>query len=341
MSHTPESVLVDLKASKFAPVYFLQGEETFYIDQIAEYVENNVLTETEKGFNQTIVYGRDVNISDILSHARRFPMMAERQVVIVKEAQNISDLNRESGSKLLLDYLNNPSPTTVLVFCHKNKTLDKRKALGKSIEKLAISVTSKKIYEDKLPQWIEAYVKSKSCTISHKAVRMLADAVGTNLERLSNEIDKVIINLNEGNEIDESLIQKYVGISKDYNVFELQKAMAAKDILKANRIVAYFESNAKKNPVIPIIAVLFSFYSKLLIATGQKDKSPQGIASALKMNSFFAQDYIRACNLYSIVQVVRAIHYLRVADLQSKGVDSSGSVSDGQILRELVFKLLH
>ncbi len=341
MSTTPESVLADLKNRKFAPVYFLQGEETFYIDQIAEYIENHVLSEAEKGFNQTIVYGRDANVSTILNHARRFPMMAERQVVIVREAQTITDLNREVGSKMLLDYLNNPVPSTVLVFCHKNKTLDKRKALGKAVDKLTISVTSKKIYDDKLPGWIESHVHQKGFRISHKAVRMLADAIGSNLERVANEIDKILINLKDGEEINEILVQQYVGISKDYNVFELQKAMAAKDIIKANKIVSYFEANIRKNPVIPIIAVLFSFYSKLLLALSQRDKSANGIATALKMNSFFAKDYIMASSKYSMPQVVSGIRQLRKADLQSKGVDSSGAVADGQILRELVFRLLH
>ncbi|QSE96717.1 DNA polymerase III subunit delta [Fulvivirga lutea] len=341
MSTTPEAVLSDLKSGKIAPVYFLQGEETFYIDQISDYIENNILTESEKGFNQTIVYGRDANVSTILNHARRFPMMSERQVVIVKEAQSISDINREEGSKMLLDYLNNPVPSTVLVFCHKNKTLDKRKALGKSIDKLSVNVVTKKIYDDKLPAWIESHVSSKGYKISHKAVRMLADSIGTNLERVSNEVDKIAINLSDGAEISEELVQKYVGISKDYNVFELQKALAAKDVLKANKIVNYFEANSKKNPIIPIVAVLFSFYGKLLIAVSQKDKSLNGVANALNMNSFFAKDFHQASGLYSLPQVVRNIHQLRLADLQLKGVNSTGSVSDGQILKELIFRLLH
>lgn len=338
---TPESVLADIKKGKIAPVYFLQGEETFYIDQIADYIEDHILTDTEKGFNQTVVYGRDVNVSTILNHARRFPMMAERQVVIVKEAQNISDLNKEAGAKMLLSYLENPSPSTILVFCHKNKTLDKRKALGKSIDKLTVNVVSKKIYDDKLPAWIEGLIASKGLKISHKAVRMLADAIGTNLERIANEVDKITINLQKGAEIDEEIVQKYVGISKDYNVFELQKALAMKDVIKTAKIVNYIEANSKKNPLIPIIAILYGFYSKLLIAASHSDKSLNGVASALKMNSFFAKDYHLAAGKYNLSQVVNSLHHIRVADLQSKGVDSSGSVTDGQILKELTFKLLH
>lgn len=341
MSATPESVLSDLKSGKVAPVYFLQGEETYFIDQISNYIEDNLLNESDKGFNQTVVYGRDVNVSTILNHARRFPMMSEKQVVIVKEAQTISDLNREEGSKMLLDYLNNPVPSTVLVFCHKNKTLDKRKILGKSIDKLSVNVVTKKIYDDKLPGWIETHVSQKGLKITHKAVRMLADAIGTNLERVANEVDKVAINLDKGAEIDEQLIQKYVGISKDYNVFELQKAVAARDVIKANKIVNYFDANSKKNPIIPILAVLFNFYSKLLITTPLRDKSLNGIASALKMNSFFAKDFHTASNVYTLPQVVRNINLLKNADLKLKGVESSGAVTEGQILKELIFRLLH
>ncbi len=248
MSPTPESILSDLKSAKIAPVYFLQGEEPFYIDQIADYIEKNILSDSEKGFNQTIVYGRDVNVSTILNHARRFPMMAERQVVIVKEAQSVVDLNKEAGSKMLLSYLENPVPSTVLVFCHKNKALDKRKALGKSIDRLTVNLVTKKIYEDKLPVWIEIFVSKKGLGITHKAVRMLSDALGTNLERVSNEIEKIAINLPAGSQIDEVAVQKYVGISKDYNVFELQKALASKDVVKVSKMVNYFEANTKKNP---------------------------------------------------------------------------------------------
>ncbi len=341
MSATAESVLADVKQRKFAPVYFLQGEETFYIDQIADLIEATALTEAEKGFNQTIMYGRDATIAAILNNARRFPMMADKQVVIVKEAQSITDINKEDSAKLLLDYLNKPVPTTILVFCHKNKTLDKRKSLGKAIDKLTVCVTTKKLYDNQVPAWIEAYIKSKGFTITHKATQMLSEAIGNNLERLANEIAKVTINLADSKQIDEVLIQKNVGISKDYNVFELQKALITKDVLKANKIVHYFESNASRNPIIPIVANIFSFYSKLLVAIHAKDKSPKGLASALKINPYFVQDYTMALKNYSLVQVVNAIHYVRDADMKSKGVGQNNAGGSGQILKELVFKLLH
>ncbi|MEX2336283.1 MAG: DNA polymerase III subunit delta [Fulvivirga sp.] len=340
MAATPENVLNELKNNKYAPVYFLQGEETYYIDLIANYIEDHVLTEAEKSFNQTILYGRDAAMNVVLTTAKRFPMMAEKQVVIIREAQHISDINKEIGQKLLADYVQNPVPSTILVFCYKNKTLDKRKTLGKLVEKHAVTVTTKKLYENQVPAWIGQYVKSKGFTATTKAIQMLADAIGNDLERQANEIDKMLINFKEKIQIDEGMVQRYVGISKDYNVFELQKALINKDIIKANKIVNYFEANEKKNPIIPIIAVLFSFYSKLLIAFHTKDKSERNLAAVLKVNPYFVKDYLFALKAYAPGQAISNIHHLKEADLKSKGVDNI-SASDGQILKELIFKLLH
>ncbi|MBL3655700.1 DNA polymerase III subunit delta [Fulvivirga sediminis] len=340
MALTAEGILSDLKNKKYSPVYFFQGEETYYIDLLTDYIEDNVLTDTEKGFNQIILYGRDVQMNEVLTNARRFPMMAERQVVIVKEAQNISDINKESGQKLLIDYIKNPVGSTILVFAHKNKALDKRKSLGKLIEKHAVALTTKKLYDNQVPAWVEKYLKSKGFSATPKAIQMLSDSIGTDLERLANEVDKILINYKEKVEINESIVQKYVGISKDYNVFELQKALIAKDVVKANQIINYFEANDKKNPIIPIIAVLFSFYSKLLMVVGSKDRSERHLASVLKVNPYFVKDYLLAARNYSPVQVINNIHYIKDADLKSKGVGNA-SASDGQLLKELVFKLLH
>ncbi|MEM7108907.1 MAG: DNA polymerase III subunit delta [Bacteroidota bacterium] len=340
MAHTAESIVTDLKSGKVAPVYFLQGEETYYIDQISNYIENNVLNESEKGFNQTILYGRDAPMNVVLTHAKRFPMMAERQVVIVKEAQNISDLNREVGQKILCDYLQNPVTSTVLVFCHKNKTLDKRKALGKLIDKKAVVLTTRKLYDNQVPAWVEGYIRAKGFSASPKAVQMLSDSIGTNLERLANEIDKIFINYKEPVQIDEQIVQKYVGISKDYNIFELQKALTVKDVFKANQIVNYFEANPKKNPLLPIIAVLFSFYSKLLMAHQAKDKSERNLASQLRVSPFFVKDYLTALRYYPLSKVVDNIHCIQQADLHSKGIGNLSS-SDGSVLKELIFRLMH
>lgn len=343
MAQSPEAVLKSLRNQEYAPVYFLQGEEPFYIDQIADYIENNALKESERGFNQMVMYGKDVDVSAVLNNAKRYPMMSERQVVIVREAQDISDLNNKNGQTQMEAYLKNPMPSTILVLCYKYKTFDKRKALGKLLEKHAILVESKKIYDNQLPQWIARYVKDKGFDIEDKAVQMLADYIGNNLERLTNEIEKVLINYKQGDEegkMSPAAIQKYIGISKEYNVFELQKALAVKDVLKANQILKYFESNQKANPIIPVIALLFTFFTKLLLVHEASDKSERGLAAVLKINPFFAREYRIASVNYPLPKVIRNIHYLRLADQYAKGIDNQGG-SDVQILKELLFKLIH
>ena len=340
MAQTADSVLKDLLAGRYAPVYFLQGDEPYFIDKIAGFIEKNTLSETEKGFNQMVMYGKDVDVATILNNARRFPMMADRQVVIVKEAKDIQDLNKQEGQTMLENYVKNPQPSTVLVFCHKYKTLDGRKALTKSLDKHAVFVTTKKLYDNQVPDWITQYVMEKGFSIERKAAFMLTEYIGNDLERLANEIDKVLINFQEKVQIDAALIQKYVGISKEYNVFELQKALTVRDVVKANRIIQYFESNPKNHPVIPMIAMLFGFYSKLLLIYHSGEKSEAGVARLLKINPFFAKEYMVAIQKYSLPLVIRNISFLRKADLQSKGIESGG-LTEGQLLKELVFKLLH
>lgn len=339
MKHTPESVLKQLQINQYAPVYFLQGEEPYYIDLISDYIEANALDESQKSFNQFVIYGRDTTISDILTHARRFPMMSDRQVVLVKEAQELPDLKKENAQKLLVNFLEQPTPSTILVFCYKYKTIDKRKALGKAIEKAAIEVVTKKIYDNQIPLWIKDYTAAKDLEISEKATQMLAEYIGNNLERLSHEIDKVLINLEGKSKIESEDVQKYVGISKEFNVFELQKALAVKDVMKSNQIINYFSSNLKNHPVIPIIALLFSFFSKLMLVHHSTNKAENHLASILKINHYFVKEYVAAARSYSLEKVVDNIHHLRKADLSSKGVDSN--VEESQILKELIFKLLH
>lgn len=340
MATKAADILKDLKKGQYAPVYFLQGEETFFIDQVADFIEKNAIEESAKGFNQVIMYGKDVNVVTVLNNARRFPMMSNRQLVMVKEAQNISDLQKEDGQKLLVQYIEKPVGSTILVFCHKNKSLDKRKSLYKAIQKHAVVMDADKMYDNQVPAWIENYIKGKGYSASQKAIHLLSDSIGNNLERLSNEIDKLLINFSDPVEITDDMVQKYVGISKDYNVFELQKALIIRDITKANRIINYFASNPKNNPILPVITVLFNFYSKLLLAFTAEDKSDRGISSALKINPFFAKDFLIAMRNYSPVQVMNNISHIRKADLQSKGYFGSG-ISEGDILKELVFKLLH
>jgi DNA polymerase III subunit delta len=333
-------ILKSLRAGQYAPIYFLHGEEPYYIDLISDEIETHALDEAAKGFNQIVLYGKDVRMNDVLGNARRFPMMSNRQVVIVKEAQNIFDLGSEEGDKQLMQYLANPQPSTILVFCYKHKTLDKRKVLYKALEKHAIILTSSKIYDNQVPDWIRGYVKDKGFSITDKGVFMLSEYIGNNPERLSNEIDKLLINMKEKVEINDHLIQKYIGISKEYNVFELQKAIATRDILKANKIVRYFEANPKSNPVIYIISILYSFFSKMLVLHATEDKSENNLASVLKINRFFVKDYLVAARNFPPGKVVAVVHDLRHADMQGKGVNAA-NLPDGEILKELIFKILH
>lgn len=339
MDASVKKIMTDLKAGKYAPAYFLQGEETFYIDMIANYIEEHALPPAEKGFNQVVVYGKDAAMATILTHARRFPMMAEKQVVIVKEAQEIQDINKESGSKLLLDYLKNPVPSTILVFCHKHKSLDKRKELGKKIEQYTTALTCKKIYDNQLPEFVGEYAREKKITIDDRAVMALCEYVGNDLHRLANEIDKLLIAA-QGNNITVEQVMNGVGVSKEYNIFELQKALIRKDTLLANKIVNYFEANTRKNPVIPVVAFLFSFFSKLLAASQCTDKSEKGLVSALKISPYAAKDYLSALRQYPAEKIVFTIASLKDADLKLKGVNS-GSDSEGQILRELIFRIVY
>ena len=340
MDANVKKLLTDLKNRKYAPVYFLQGEETFYIDRISDYIESNILSDAEKGFNQVVVYGKDVNMATVLTHARRFPMMAERQVVIVKEAQDIQDLGRETGSKLLLDYLARPVPSTILVFCHKNKSLDKRRELGKKIDQLALCISTKKLYDNQLPEFVQEYAADKKLIIEERGVIALCEFVGNDLHRLANEIDKLAINLASGESITAEKVMNQVGVSKEYNIFELQKAIIQKDTLLANKIVNYFESNTRKNPIIPVVAFLFSFFSKLLIASQAKDKSEKGLASELKISPYAVRDYSFALRQYPLPRILANIGHLKEADLKLKGVNT-GSSTDGQIIRELVWRLMN
>jgi len=339
MDASVKKIMTEVKAGKYAPVYFLQGEETFYIDLISDYIEENALPPAEKGFNQVVVYGKDVAMATILTHARRFPMMAEKQVVIVKEAQEIQDLNKESGSKLLLDYLKNPVPSTILVFCHKHKSLDKRKELGKKIDQYTTSLNCKKLYDNQLPDFVAEYAREKKILIDERAIMALCEYVGNDLHRLANEIDKLLIAA-QGNNISLEQVMNGVGVSKEYNIFELQKAIIRKDTLLANKIVNYFEANTRKNPIIPVVAFLFSFFSKLLAASQCTDKSEKGLVSALRISPYAAKDYLSALRQYPPDKIVYTISSLKDADLKLKGVNS-GSDTEGQILRELIYRIVY
>lgn len=332
MSH--DQILNDLKNKIYYPFYFLTGEESYYIDTISDYIEKNVLNDIEKEFNQTVIYGRDTDILSLISVAKRFPMMANHQVVIVKEAQYIDKIEE------LLPYIENPLVSTLLVLNYKYKKVDKRKSFFKAIGKKGVLFESKKIYDNQVGPWITKYIGQKGYTISPKASAMLAEYLGADLGKIVNEISKLIINLPEKAEITDVLVEQNIGISKDYNIFELQNAIGTKNVEKANRIVNYFAANPKENPLIKSISLLFSFFAKLLIYHQLKDKSRNNVASALSVNPFFVNDYQVAARSFSMRKLTDIVGYLREYDLKSKGVNNV-STTDGELLRELMFKILH
>ncbi len=328
-------IVTDIKDGNIKPIYFLMGEEPYYIDKIAEYIEKNVLAEEEKGFNQMVLYGRDVIIEDIVSNAKRYPMMAEKQVVIVKEAQ---DLSRSIEN--LLPYIENPQPTTVLVICYKYKTLDKRKKLYKAIQKTGLLFESKKLYENQIGDWIRHILSGKGYQIEPKAALMLVEFLGTDLSKINNELEKLMIVLSKETTITATHIEENIGISKDFNNFELRKAVGEKQLVKANQIINYFGQNPKSNPLVVTISLLNSFFTQLLIYHGLSDKSKGNVAKALRINPYFVSDYQMAARNYPMRKVSQVISYLRDADVKSKGVGAQ-NLSQGDILKELLFKVMH
>ena len=328
-------IVSDIKQGNIKPIYFLMGEEPYYIDKISEYIEKNVLSEEEKGFNQMVLYGRDVSIEDIVSNAKRFPMMSERQVLIVKEAQ---DLSRTIEN--LVNYVENPQPSTVLVVCYKYKTLDKRKKLSKVIDKKGLLFESKKLYENQVGDWIQRMLSKKEYQIEPKAALMLVEFLGTDLSKINNELEKLMIVLPKSTTITAIHIEENIGISKDFNNFELRKAVGEKHIVKANQIIKYFGQNPRSNPLVMTISLLNSFFTQLLIYHGLKDKSKGNVAKALRINPFFVSDYQKAATNYPMRKVSQIISMLRDADLKSKGVGAQNLATE-DILKELLYKVMH
>lgn len=329
-----DQIITDLKNKNYQPLYLLAGEEAFFIDEISNYIEENVLDEGEKEFNQTVVYGKDTDVASIIGYAKRFPMMSNYQVVIVKEAQSIKNLDE------LIPYIEQPLKSTLLVICYKYKKIDKRKALVKKVDKLGVFFESNKLYENKIPEWINQQLIKNNYTIQPKAAVILTEFLGTDLSKISNEINKLMINLPTGSDISPSHIEENIGISKDFNVFELQSALGKKNIYKANQIINYFASNQKDNPLIKVVGILYSFFSKILIYHHLIDKNRNSVASALSVNPFFVQDYQIAARNYSADKLNRIISSLKEYDLKSKGVNNA-SATDGELMKELIFKILH
>ena len=310
------------------------GEEAYYIDKISDFIESTVLTEEEKGFNQTVLYGRDVAIEDVVGAAKRYPMMSEYQVIIVKEAQDLSRTIEK-----LADYASNPQPTTVLVINYKYKKIDKRKALYKSINKIGVVYESKKLYESQVADWIRRVLSPKKYTITPKAAQMLVEFLGTDLSKINNELEKLQIVLSEGSQITPEIIEENIGISKDYNNFELRKAVGSKDVLKAHQIAHYFADNPKDNPMVVTVSLLFSFFSQLLHLHGLADKSARNVASALRVNPYFVDEYLTAARNYPMRKVSEVIAILHEFDVKSKGVGSNAS-SESQLLKEMLVRIL-
>jgi len=328
-------IVNDIKGGNIKPIYFLMGEEPYYIDKLSEYIEQNILSEEEKGFNQTVLYGRDVSIEDIISTAKRYPMMAERQVVIVKEAQDLSRTIDKIES-----YAENPMPSTVLVFCYKYKTLDKRKKATKLLAKTGVVYESKKLYENQVGDWIKRVLAGKKYNIEPKASAMLVEFLGTDLSKINNELEKLQIILPVGSTISAKDIEENIGFSKDYNVFELRKAIGERNQLKAYKIAENFAQNPKDNPIVMTTGLVFGFFIQLLKYHGLKDKNPKNVASVLGVNPFFLKDYDVAIKNYPMKKVSQIVASLRDTDVKSKGVGAN-SLSQADLLREMLYKIFN
>ncbi|MFC0777227.1 DNA polymerase III subunit delta [Flavobacterium sp. HJSW_4] len=328
-------IVNDIKAGDIKPIYFLMGEEPYYIDKLSEYIEGNVLAEEERGFNQTVLYGRDVSVDDIVSTAKRYPMMAERQVVIVKEAQDLSRTIDKIES-----YVENPMPTTVLVFCYKYKTLDKRKKVTKLLGQKGVVYESKKLYENQVGDWIKRVLAGKKYTIDPKANAMLVEFLGTDLSKINNELEKLQIILPKGTMITAEHIEENIGFSKDYNVFELRKAIGERNQLKAYKIADNFAHNPKEYPLVMTTGLVFGFFVQLLKYHGLKDKSAKNVASALGVNPYFLKEYDLAVKNYPMRKVSQIVGALRDIDIKSKGVGAN-ALPQSDLLKEMLYKIFN
>ncbi len=331
---TYDEILKNIKNRVFSPIYYLHGEEAFFIDKICEAIDKTVLNEVEKDFNQTVVYGRETDIKTIISTAKRFPMMASHQVVLVKEAQHLKNIDE------LLSYAENPQPLTILVFCHKYGKLDGRKKVAQKIKKSYVLYESKKLYDNKIPNWISNYFIDKGFSITPPASMLLSEYLGNDLSRISNELKKLLIDAKKDKSIDVDNVEERIGISKDFNVFELQKALGKKDIYKSNQIIDYFASDPKNHPLLMVIPILYNYFTNLGIIHTLKDKSSRTVASALSINPYFVNDLMSASRNYSYGKIIRIIGYLREYDAKSKGIGNQSS-DNKDLTKELIFKILH
>ena len=333
---TAQEIIKDIKARKLKPIYLLHGEESYYIDLLSDYLEQHVLSDAEKGFNQTILYGKDTEVMTVLNAAKRYPMMSDYQLVLVKEAQ---ELKIDKAAEQFQVYCEKPLPSTILVLCHKYGKFDKRKKVYKILEKTGVVFESASIYENKVPAWIDDFVKDKGYHINPKASALLAEYLGNDLSKVANELEKLMLNVTKTQEIGTKEVQDNIGISKDYNVFELQNALARKDVFKANQIVNYFEANPKANPMVLVMGNLAGYFTKILKYHYVVDKSQ--LARELGVSPYFVKDYDLAARNYNYGKTLEVISLLRAYDLKSKGVDSTGNTEHGELMRELIYKIIH
>jgi DNA polymerase-3 subunit delta len=328
-------ILQNLKKGIYHPIYLLQGEESYFIDELSNYIEKNVLTDAEKGFNQTVFYGKDSDPITIAESSLRFPMMSNKQVIIVKEAQSLGKIDS------LTSYAERPLESTILVLAYKYKSLDSRTKLAKAIKKNGVVFTSKKLYENKIPGWIDTYLKSHNYTITPQAALLLTSYLGTDLSKIANELQKLVIAVKDSNKITPEHIEKNIGLSKDYNVLELQNALGEKNVLKANKIIQYFGANPTLNPVQKTIAGLYFYFSKLFTYHFIKDKSERNVAAELRVHPFFVREYVAAAKKYSPTKLYEIMGILREYDMKSKGYNVSTMVETGDLQKEMIYKILH
>jgi DNA polymerase-3 subunit delta len=333
-----QKLITDLKKRTFSPVYLLHGEEPYYIDLVSDFIEQNVLSEAEKGFNQTIIYAtKETDPLSIINNAKRYPMMSEYQVIIVKEAQN---LEWDKADAVLTAYFNQPLKSSILVFCYKYKKFDKRKKIYKLIEKVGLTLESNKIYDNKVAPWITEYINKSGHKMRPEASALMEEYLGNDLSKIVNELEKLLINVPKEREITTIDIQNNIGISKDFNVFELNKALSYRDVVKANQIINYFASNPKSHPIPVVLGSLTNYFTKILKCHYAPDKSQATIAKTAGVHSFFAGEYISAMRHYNQWKTFQIIGYLREYDLKSKGMNSVNTDS-GQLMKELVYKIMH
>src|SRR6266498_3094277 len=327
------TIISDWKRKLYKPVYWLEGEEEYFIDKVMNYAESHILPESETGFNLTVFYGKDAEWPSVINSCRRYPMFAERQVVLLKEAQQMRDIEK------LEAYIENPLGSTIFVVSYKEKKVDGRTRLAKLLKEKGVVLTTKKLYDNQLPEWTEELVQAKDHTISQKALMLLVDHIGNDLSRIENEVDKILINLSDRKTITEEDVEKYVGVSKDFNVFELQAALATKNLPKTIQIIQYFEANPKVAPIQLILPSLYSFFSKVFMIYGLNTSDEKIVAASLSINSFFIKDYLKATTIYSYPDLKKLILLLSDYNLKSIGIKNSGT-PDASLLKEMVVKMI-